>query len=76
MGDIVKEIIPGVKIKIIDNMDDKRSYRVDFTKLEKKLNFKPEKNIKAGIAEIKNAIENKIIVNLEKKKYYNHLVVC
>ena len=73
---LVKEIIPDVKIKIINNTDDKRSYRVDFTKIEKKLGFKPRKTIKDGIIEIKNAIKDGKIIDSEKKKYYNHLVVC
>lgn len=75
LGALVKEIIPDVKIKTINNTDDKRSYRVDFTKIKKKLGFKPKKTIKDGIVEIKNAIKDRKIINLEKKEYYNHLVV-
>lgn len=76
LGVLIKEIMPGVKIKTLKDTNDKRSYKVDFTKIEKKLGFKSKKNIKYGIVEIKNAIKNREIVDLEKKEYYNHLVVC
>ncbi len=76
LGALIKEMVPDVKIKTINNTHDKRSYKVDFDKIEKKLHFKPKKNVKDGIVEIKNAIKDGKIVNLERKEYYNHLVVC
>lgn len=76
LGVLIKEIMPDVKIKTISNTYDKRSYKVDFNKIEKKLGFKPKKNVKDGIIEVRTAIKDGKVVNLERKEYYNHLVVC
>ncbi len=75
VGILVKECIPSVKIKTINDVADKRNYKVDFTKIEKILNFEPKKNVKDGIIEIRDAIKSGKFENLEDKKYYNHLIV-
>jgi nucleoside-diphosphate-sugar epimerase len=53
----IKELLPDVKIKKIGNMNDERSYRVDFTKIRKKLGFITRKKLKDGIIELKNSIK-------------------
>ena len=75
VGEIVKEMIPEVKIKTIDDMNDKRSYKVDFSKIEKVLGFKPKKNIKDGIIEIRDAIKEGRFEDLDDRRYYNHLII-
>jgi len=75
VGEIVKECIPNTRIKTIDNVSDRRNYKVDFSKIEKVLNFRPKKNVKDGIIEIRDAIKSGKFINLEDKKYYNHLIV-
>lgn len=75
VGELVKKIIPEVSIKTIKNMDDKRNYKVDFSKIEKTLSFKTQKNVEDGIREIEISIKEGKFGNLEDKKYYNHLVL-
>ena len=74
IGEIVKECIPEVRIKTISGIEDKRSYRVDFAKIEKTLNLKTQKTVKDGVTEIRDAIREGRFTNLEDKIYYNHLV--
>jgi len=74
VGDLVKECIPGIKVETVDKIDDKRSYQVDFSKIEKTLGFKTKKTVKDGIIEINNAIKEGRFDDLEDKIYYNHLV--
>lgn len=75
IGELVKVLIPEVKVKIIKDIDDKRNYRVDFSKIEKVLGFKPEKKVEDGIKEIRDAIKKGNFKDSEDKKYYNHLVL-
>jgi len=74
IGEIVKECIPDTEIKKIQGVEDKRSYKVDFTKIEKVLNFKNKKRVKDGVIEIRDAINSGRFPNLEDKIYYNHLI--
>lgn len=74
VGELVKESIPELRIKTISGIEDKRSYRVDFAKIEKTLNFKTQKRVKDGVAEIRDAIREGRFTDLEDKIYYNHLV--
>jgi nucleoside-diphosphate-sugar epimerase len=74
VGELVKECIPEVEIKILQGVEDKRSYKVDFAKIEKVLNFKNRKKVKDGIIEIRDAINSGRFPDLEDKTYYNHLV--
>ena len=71
MGDILEECIPGVKINRITEVEDKRSYRVSFKKIEETLGFTNTKTIKDSFLEIKKAIDNGTIRDLEHDKYSN-----
>lgn len=73
VGKLVKECIPQVNLKTVKNINDQRSYRVDFTKIQKILNFNTEKTVRDGIIEIREKINNGYFGDIENKKYYNHL---
>ena len=75
IGELVKNYVPDVKVKTIQNIQDRRDYKVDFTKIKKILNFKAEKNVEAGIKEIRDSIKAGNFKDSEDKKYYNHLVL-
>lgn len=74
IGKLIKECIPEVEIKTLQGVEDKRSYKVDFSKIEKVLNFKNQKRVKDGIIEIRDTINSGQFPDLEDKIYYNHLV--
>ena len=60
---LVGEVIPGCEVEITGKHgSDSRSYRVDFSKIEKELpNFKPKWKLKAAIEDIYNGyIENEM----------------
>lgn len=53
--DIIKfflELLPGLKVEYSTDIDDKRNYRVNCSKLENRIGFKPTKTVKAGIEEL------------------------
>jgi nucleoside-diphosphate-sugar epimerase len=58
---ILKELCPDLKVKFVTKEDDKRSYRVDFTKIETKLGFVPSKTVRDGFAEVINALRDGIL---------------
>ncbi|MGA1870270.1 MAG: NAD-dependent epimerase/dehydratase family protein [bacterium] len=54
---IIKEVIENVEIDFINTIEDKRSYRVDFTKINEILQFKPLMSVKDGVTELVKAIQ-------------------
>ncbi len=50
--EILKRIMPDIKTKYIETVDDRRDYRVDFSKLENSIDFKPSRNIEDGFREL------------------------
>jgi nucleoside-diphosphate-sugar epimerase len=70
VGNLVKEIFPDIKVFESDT-PDKRSYQSSFDKIKTILNFKPEKTIREGILEIKEAFDKELITNYMDLNYYN-----
>ena len=62
IANAIKKFVNG-KIKIVKESRDKRNYKVDFSKLEKKLKFKCKYNLDYGI--------RSILENLKKNKKSN-----
>jgi len=74
VGGLVKQSIPDAVIENIGGIQDKRSYKVDFTKINKELGFQTEKKVQDGIIEIRDAIRSGKFPDPENKSYYNHLM--
>ena len=47
----IKRFLPNLTVKIASDQTDFRNYRVDFSKIEKVINLKPEKDVEKGIIE-------------------------
>ena len=74
IGELIKEYLPATKIENINTIEDRRSYKVRFDKIEKILKFRAQKTVKDGIIEISQAIKKGKLSDTENKIYYNHLV--
>lgn len=59
--EVLKKLMPNIKTKYIDTVDDRRDYRVDFSKLENCINFKPSRNVADGFRELIFCFKNGII---------------
>jgi nucleoside-diphosphate-sugar epimerase len=68
--DKIKKYYKNCKIKYQDKGPDPRNYRVDFSKVKKKLNFIPKKSIDDGILEIQDYLINQ---GLKKKTTLNSM---
>ena len=64
--------MPETDVQIVEEIRDKRSYRVSFEKIKKELGFSTKKTVKDGIIEVKKAIENGKIINPNDPVYYNY----
>ena len=49
---ILQKNLPTLKIRLVNTIDDRRNYFVNFDKLKKMVGFKPRKSIEDGIREI------------------------
>jgi len=76
IGDIIKQTLPETEIKIIQKLEDKRTYHVSFDKIQKTLNYCAKKSPESGIKEITEAIKNGSIQDPSNKIYYNHYASC
>lgn len=68
---IKKKFLPEIKLNYIGRDDDLRSYRVDFSKIEKNLNFQLEKSLEDAIKELIFSLKNKIYSDPNNLKYKN-----
>ena len=69
--DEISKVISGVKIKYIQQQDDPRDYRVDFSKIKNSLGFKVSKTVPEGIKEIVNTFRDGFFTDCDDQKYYN-----
>jgi len=58
---MIKEVIGYFEVDYINTIDDRRSYHVDFTKIESILNLSPTRSVKDGIEEVATALRTKIL---------------
>lgn len=49
---MILEFLPSIEVHYADEIDDRRNYRVDFTKLEQKIGFMPKRTVRDGIQEL------------------------
>lgn len=74
IGQVISELYPSVKVDSVDEIDDPRSYNVNFDKIQKILGFRAKRILKDGVKEMVEAIKDGSIKNTADAKYYNHLV--
>jgi len=69
VGEKIKSVCKEAVIKIEEKIIDKRNYNVSFKKFSRTLGFLPKKKIIDGVLEIKNAIEQGIVLDYKEPKY-------
>ena len=66
----VKEII-GSDVKIINTKsDDNRSYHVSSLKIKEILNFEPKFSVKDAVSDLKDAFDNKILIDTFNNEFF------
>lgn len=77
IAQMVREVLPHTEISLVPDDPDKRSYRVDFTKIATTLGFQPEVTPVAAIEEIAEALERGDVddtVSTRTVDYYRYLL--
>ena len=69
---IKKNFIPELKIKYSGDDKDLRSYKVDFTKIEKTLDFQLEKTLENAVEELIFSVKNKLFGDPNNPKFRNN----
>lgn len=70
IAETVQECAPGSVIDRNDNIEDRRNYRVDFTKIAG-TGYKTTLSLKEGILEVKRLLDSGEIADYKDDKYYN-----
>lgn len=63
--EMISESLPDLKVHYATDIDDKRNYRVDFSKLEKIIGFSPTKTVEDGINELIFCFQNGILTDAD-----------
>jgi nucleoside-diphosphate-sugar epimerase len=71
LGDLVKKLVPGTVVDSRVNSVDKRSYRVEFSKIRKELGFRCLTSVEAGVEEMVIAIQAGRFPEYLEMKYNN-----
>lgn len=67
----ILKFLPDAEVRYIDKKIDKRNYRVSFEKIKNEIGFLPIKTISDTIQRIIELLKNKVITDIEDRKYYN-----
>lgn len=67
----ISEMIDDAQIEYVHKDEDPRDYKVNFNKIRSKLNFIPRMDVKAGIGQVKRAVEQGLIKDPDSKDYRN-----
>jgi nucleoside-diphosphate-sugar epimerase len=77
IAQMVRDVVPHTEVEIVPDDPDKRTYLVDFSKIERVLGFKVRKTPYEGIVEIKQALERGKIddtIATRTVQYYRYLL--
>jgi nucleoside-diphosphate-sugar epimerase len=71
IGEVIKQIVPTAELICTENPDDRRNYRVNFSRIRTVLNFHPEWTIEAGVRQVVDAIRGGRVIDYRHAKYSN-----
>jgi nucleoside-diphosphate-sugar epimerase len=71
LAERINKLVPTAKILVTDENVDRRNYRVDFSKIEKTLGFKPQWTIEQGISQVIESIHNGTVKDIDQPLFSN-----
>jgi len=77
IAQMVRDVVPHTELEVVPDDDDRRSYRVEFSKIAGALDFKVRKTPYEGIVEIKQALERGKVedtIATRTVEYYRYLI--
>lgn len=71
LGEMVQKQVQGTELEFVKRETDPRSYRVDFSRIEKELGFKAKWSIERGIEEVHRSLTSGIWPDPASDRYKN-----
>ncbi len=71
VADAIAQLVPGIETLELEVDGDRRNYRVNFSKVRKALDFKPEWTIEDGVRQIIRAMNNGVVTDYSLPEYSN-----
>ena len=72
IGEKIVELLPSTDMEVTHDLKDERDYRVDFSRIEGELGFRPQYSISNGIYELIHALNNSKDLDPEENIYSNY----
>ncbi len=72
IGELIAELIPGVRLTYQAQGSEEPNYRVSFEKIRRVLNFSLSRSVWDGVLEIKAAIERGAVSDYHESRYSNY----
>lgn len=69
--ELIRPYAPDAVVEFVHKTEDPRDYRVSFAQISNQLGFKTTRTVPQGIAEIARLVKEKVVGNLEDRKYRN-----
>ncbi len=63
--------VPGVRVTIHPEKEDRRTYRVCFDRIEREWGFRATQRVGDGIEEVARAVRSGVIADPKERRYYN-----
>jgi nucleoside-diphosphate-sugar epimerase len=63
--------VPGVRVVIQPEKEDRRTYRVRFDRIEREWGFRASRRVGDGIEEVARAVRSGVIADPRDRRYYN-----
>jgi len=63
--------VPGVRVTILPEKEDRRTYRVCFDRIEREWGFRATRRVGDGIEEVARAVRSGVIADPRERRYYN-----
>lgn len=70
-GRIIAEQVEGAEVVEMGTSEDRRNYRVDFSKIQRVLGFEPKWTLAEGVAQVKEALLSGRVEDYQSSKYSN-----
>lgn len=71
LGELVHRLVPTAELIVAGTDADRRNYRVDFTKIERKLGYRTTWTLEQGIRQVMDAIDRGEVEDYQHPKYSN-----
>jgi len=71
LQDALETHVPGVRVMIEPEKEDRRTYRVRFDRIERLWGFRATRRVGDGIEEVARAVRSGVIADPRARRYYN-----